>query len=360
LARWRDQQTNRVRSRSFARVEDAKAFGARADQQPPAGTADGTVSLGDYIERMIRDDWNLRGSTRYGYHCTLERHIARGIGRRPIAEISTQELRGFFASLNLGMAGKAGVYRLLAKAFNQAVGEGVLDRSPLKSIPRPKAVRREIVPLVPAQIDALACRADPRYRAAILLAAWAGLRAGEVGGLRVQDVDVSRRSLRITQAVRTEGGRRMLGEVKTPSGRRTVAIPEFLATELKRHMDRFSPMSDGRIFSTDVGGLVCHVVLLKRLHSAARRAGIVPAPRFHDLRHSAAAIMIEQGAHPKLIQAQLGHANISITLDIYGHLFPSLAEEMAAKLDTVFRSALEPSSKAVALPDGLPDARRPT
>lgn len=347
LVRWRDPGTNRVRSRSFARVEEAKEFGAKAHQLPPA-TSDSGTSLADYIEQMISDDWNLRGSTRYGYHRTHERHIARSIGRRPIAQISRQELREFLVGLNLGMAGKAGVYRLLAKAFNQAVREGVLDRSPLKSIPRPKAIRREIVPLVPIQIDALARRADPRYRAAILVAAWGGLRAGEVGGLRVQDVDLSRRSLRITQAVRTEGGRRVLGEVKTPAGRRQVAIPEFLATELKRHMDRFHSTSDGRIFSTEVGGLVCHVVLLKRLHSAARRAGIVPAPRFHDLRHSAAAIMIGQGAHPKLIQAQLGHANISITLDVYGHLFPSLAEEMAAKMDSIFRSASKPSRRIVA------------
>jgi hypothetical protein len=137
------------------------------------------MSLADYVEQMIRDDWNLRGSTRYGYHRTLERHIGPSIGRRPTGEVSTQALRHFFVSLNLGMAGKAGVYRLLAKAFNQAVGEGVLDRWPLKSIPRPKAVRKEIVPLIPTQVDALACRADPRCRAAILLGLGSGPERSE-------------------------------------------------------------------------------------------------------------------------------------------------------------------------------------
>ncbi len=94
-----------------------------------------------------------------------------------------------------------------------------------------------------------------------------------------------------------------------------------------------------RLFSTNGGALVCHVVLLKKLHAAARAAGISPLPKFHTLRHSAAALMIALGAHPKVIQAQLGHANIGITLDTYGHLFPSLPEETAARMDNVFRAA---------------------
>jgi integrase len=356
IVRWREPGTAKRRSRSFATIEDAQAFLAS-----PTGAERGNslkeISLADFIDRVLRDDWNLRGSSLYGYRRTLERHISHRIGRRPLEEVSTQELRDFFGSLDLGMAGKAGVYRLLAKAFNRAVRENVLERSPLKSIARPKAVAKEIVPLSPEQVSALASAADPRYRVAILLAGFAGLRAGEIGGLRVQDVDFARLNLRVSRAVRTEGGKRVVGEVKTPAGRRQVALPAFLVAELIWHIGRFPPAPDGRIFSTYEGGLVCHVVLLKRLKAAARSAGI-PAPRFHTLRHSAAALMIALGAHPKVIQAQLGHANISVTLDIYGHLFPSLAEETAARIDALVRGEPERELRASESPPVTPLAGR--
>jgi integrase len=340
VVRWRDPATKGTTSKSFASREEAQAFASRAETSTPPRK----LTLATYIEQMLREDWNLLGSSRYGYERTLERHIRTGIGRRPMGEITTAELREFFVRLDIGMAGKAGVYRLLAKAYNQAVKDGVLERSPLKAIPRPRSTRKPIAPLNPSQIGVLASLADPRYRAAILLAAYAGLRAGEVGGLRVQDMDLERLCLRIVQAVRTEGGVRVLGDVKTPAGRRQVAIPAFLAVELQRHIRDYAPAPDGRIFTTGGGGYVCHTVLLKRLQAAARAAGVLPAPRFHLLRHSAAAMMIAQGAHPKVIQAQLGHANISVTLDVYGHLFPSLAHETAAKLDSLFRAVADGSA----------------
>jgi integrase len=339
VVRWRDARAKR-HSRSFVTIEEAKTF-CEQPESLSSGARQQSVLLADYIEGVLRDDWNLRGSSLYGYRCTLDRHIRRGIGQRPLAEVSTHELRDFFRGLELGMAGKSGVYRLLAKGFNRAVADGILDRSPLKAIPRPKSQPREIIPLRPEQITRLADAADPRYRAAILTAGFGGLRAGEVGGLRVQDVDCSSRCLRITRAVRTEGGRRVLGDVKTQAGRRQVAVPDSLIMELRRHMEVFPPTPDGRIFSTYGGGLVSHTVLLKRLHAAARVIGITPYPRFHVLRHSAAALMIALGAHPKVIQTQLGHANISVTLDIYGHLFPTLAEETAARMDEVLRSAVD-------------------
>ena len=73
---------------------------------------------------------------------------------------------------------------------------------------------------------------------------------------------------------------------------------------------------------------------------AAARASISPAPTFHDLRHTSAALAIAEGAHPKAIQARLGHASITTTLNVYGHLFPSLDVALAERLDDVRADAL--------------------
>jgi integrase len=79
-----------------------------------------------------------------------------------------------------------------------------------------------------------------------------------------------------------------------------------------------------------------------------KAAGISPTPTFHHLRHTAAALAIAEGAHPKAIQARLGHASITTTLNLYGHLFPSLDVELAERLDEVRADALAARLRHVA------------
>jgi integrase len=244
---------------------------------------------------------------------------------------------------HLRSVARASAYRLLAKALNLAVREGVLDRSPLKAIPRPKVERPEIRPLPIEEVEALADAIEPRYRLAVLLAAYLGLRAGEIGGLRLEDLDLERATLRVIRATRRDGGKRVLGDVKTPAGRRRISIPTFLVGEIRRHVDTYPPSADERLITTSTGGLVVSTILLRAFVEAASRLGL-RRPRFHDLRHSAASLMIAEGAHPKVIQTRLGHSNIQVTLDIYGHLFPSLDAALAAQLDTARSRATSPAS----------------
>lgn len=70
-------------------------------------------------------------------------------------------------------------------------------------------------------------------------------------------------------------------------------------------------------------------------------AGLPPGTRFHDLRHTCAAICISLGAHPKAIQERLGHSSTTVTLDRYGHLFPKLDETLTNRLDDLHRSAMD-------------------
>lgn len=89
---------------------------------------------------------------------------------------------------------------------------------------------------------------------------------------------------------------------------------------------------------------------------AKRRAGIDGRLRFHDLRHTAVALAIAQGAHPKAIQARMGHSSVQMTLDRYGHLFPELDERIAQGLDETYRSSLE-SRMRMTVPDSLAKRR---
>ena len=96
------------------------------------------------------------------------------------------------------------------------------------------------------------------------------------------------------------------------------------------------------MFTSPEGGPLRHSTFYKRHYKkAVLQAGIDPRTRFHDLRHTAAALMIAEGAHLLAVKERLGHSSIQVTADRYGHLFPSLEAALTAKLDASFRAAIE-------------------
>jgi integrase len=131
-------------------------------------------------------------------------------------------------------------------------------------------------------------------------------------------------------------GQVTIGPPKTRESRRTITVPSFLADALSEHLARTARgVADDLVFAAPgAGGPLRRTNFRRRYWTPACDAvGLEPAPRFHDLRHHAAAVAIAAGAHPKAIQARLGHASITTTLNVYGGLFPSLDEELADRLD---------------------------
>lgn len=167
-----------------------------------------------------------------------------------------------------------------------------------------------------------------------------GPRVSEALALRVSDLDLLRRQANITRTLtELSGGRLEFGEPKTASSRRAVALPGFVSEALAAHLAAFPAGIDGLIFTGTEGGPVRLRNFRDRVWTpAVRRAGLEPL-RIHDLRHSAVAIAVKSSAHPKQIQAMCGHSSITVTLDRYGHLFASLADELAKRVDAVGREA---------------------
>lgn len=131
-------------------------------------------------------------------------------------------------------------------------------------------------------------------------------------------------------------------ETKTKSSRRTLSIPPFLGEILGEHLG-LVPQGEFVFLGSD-GGLLRRNNFRRRYWKPAlTTAGLPDRLRFHDLRHTCASILIAQGAHPKEIQARLGHASIMTTMDRYGHLFPSLGAQLDDNLENVFRLATQPA-----------------
>lgn len=151
-------------------------------------------------------------------------------------------------------------------------------------------------------------------------------------------MDLLRRRLEVAEQLVEHGGSLTLGPLKTATSRRVVAIPAFVADELAVHADTFGPADpDVFVFSAPSGGPVLRSNFRRRVWDPTLvRANVHPA-KFHDLRHFAAAIAVENGAHPKALQARLGHASITMTLDTYGYLFDGLDADLAERMDEAHR-----------------------
>ena len=173
-------------------------------------------------------------------------------------------------------------------------------------------------------------RTDSRYRGADPASAYTGLRWGEATALRVCDIDLGRRRIDVRRAFTDVGGRIVLGTPKSHQSR-TVPVPRFIAAELVAAIT--NRRSDDLLF-TMPGGSVVRLGNRRRATflPARARAGLSDRFRVHDLRHTAASLMIQAGYPPKMLQEIMGHASITTTLDLYGHLYPGEMDRYADRL----------------------------
>lgn len=125
----------------------------------------------------------------------------------------------------------------------------------------------------------------------------------------------------------------VFGPPKTAASRRTIAIPSFLADEMRGHLEAFPPGESGLVFAGGRGAVLRRQAFRRKVWIPAVEASVGLPLRPHDLRHTHVAMLIADGAHAKVIQLRLGHATIAVTMDIYGHLFDGIDAAAAEGLD---------------------------
>ena len=207
-----------------------------------------------------------------------------------------------------------------------AVEDGLLAKSPVtkkvrKSLPSiPKNSLRAERILTIQELERLANTIDPRYRCAVLVMGYLGLRFGEMAGLQREDVDLERGVVSVNWGLEDDNGSLMLKEPKSESSRRKLEIPGPLHEDLAEHMGTVGIRK--HVFADTRGGWIRYGNWRRDFFDpAVESAGLVPLTP-HDLRHTSVAMLIDQGAHPRDIQDWAGHARYQMTMDVYGHLFP--------------------------------------
>jgi integrase len=318
--------------RSAATLRDARAVRAdlvgkahRGERAPAAMNRQPT--LGEYAAVWLDTQQpRLRGRTIEWYEGAIRRHVVPKLGRYRLTEITTDDVAALIASMEKdGLAGwtQRGVLVPLSRCFSAAVRAGLVSANPCSALERserPRVRRRELPALDSETVRRLIAATPRRYRTLVALSVLTGLRQSEALGLRWQDIDTR---AGIVQ-VRFQLGRDMrLVEPKTPAAKREVPIPPSLARMLAEHRlsSKHSRSSDF-VFATATGTPLGHRNVVRRGLAKAIETGVMPVGfRWHDLRHVAASLLIEQGASVAYIAKVLGHASPSTTLSIYAHAF---------------------------------------
>ena len=304
------------------------------------------VYIGEWLDG-IRTSVSPRTWTRYEQ--LVRCHATPVFGKATLEKITPQQLQRLYADLARAGAGQGTVlqvHAVLHRAFKQALLWNLIPRNPADAVSRPKQRRQEMTTLTPEQARKLlaAARGD-RLEALYVLAVTTGMRQGELLGLRWKDIDLELGMIHLQASLqRTKDGFEFV-QPKTHRSRRQVMLTTVARDSLKRH--RISQTaerlvkgevwenSDDLVFTNLVGRPLDGTFLLRKcFRPLLKRAGL-PTIRFHDLRHTAATLLLGQGVHPKIVSEMLGHSTINITLDLYSHVTPTMQKEAVQALDAI-------------------------
>jgi integrase len=323
------------------------AIKRRADGFPTFGERQTTASY--LAEWLASVKASLRPNTLSSYETSLRKHVIPRIGSVPLARLSPQHLQRVYAECLSGGLSPSTVHRVHAimhKALEQASRWGLVARNVAHLVESPRPNHHEMATLSATQVrTVLAAASGDRFEALYVLAITTGMRQGELLALRWLDVNLDTGAIQVRATMqRTRGGGMNFAEPKTNGSRRLVSITKAAIAALSRHRKaqaderlRMGGAWDSHdlVFPNECGRPVSASNMLRRsFFPLLKRAG-VPRIRFHDLRHTAATLMLGESIHPKVVAEMLGHSRISTTLDLYSHVTPTMQRQATEALDAV-------------------------
>ena len=305
------------------------------------------TTLEDFLHQWLISYQNtIRPNTFDQYAGLIHNRIIPALGKIKLKDLGTDKVQSF---INYEVTRGASpsmiryIHGVLRRALNFAVKWNLIVRNPALGISRPRIIRNEMKTLSDDQVRSfLSSVKGNRYESLYWLAISTGLRQGELLGLKWSDLEWSTKHLHIRRQVQRQKGKGLvLTEPKSAAGKRLVVLSSHTIGALQTHFNLQidEKIAAGKrwqendlIFPSVFGTPLDHSNLSKDFKESLVRAGL-PEIRFHDLRHTAATLLLMQGVNPKIVQERLGHSDISLTLNTYSHVMPSMQEEAAEKLD---------------------------
>jgi len=334
----------RERSKIFPRKVDAEKYLIHVEaQKQRAEWINPELSstlFEDWAEGWLANRTHLKLKTFSGYESLLKVHILPRFGSSRLDRIDSLSIEEWVADLKASGLSASRIrqaHNVLSQMLKTAVRARYLPANSAEGIDLPRKPRREELFLSPAEVDRLAGQVVEEYRTLIYVFAYGALRWGEAVALRRRRVDVLRGNLEVAESLAEVGGDLHFGPTKNYRNR-VVTLPKFLREMLNHQLVTYTaPEPDALLFTASNGSPMRNSNFSSNVwRPAVTAAGLPEGLRVHDLRHTAVAILISQGVHPEAIKRFLGHSSIMVTMDIYGHLFPSEQEALAKALDDAF------------------------
>ncbi len=338
---WMDTENRRVSLGTFETRggADAAIAAQRTDESrgqwidPAAGLS----AFQAYATSWIESHPKLGRGTRALYRTQLKSHLAPAFGNLPLKDIKPAQVRQWFGTTTASASTRAKAYRLLRAILNGAVEDELLLRNPC-TIPGGGAEPRSERPMVSVkEVLAIADAAEPRFRVAFILAAFASLRNAEICGLQRRDIDCHALTVSIRRQRATVGATTLVENPKSDS-QRTVAVPAQVCRLLTAHMEEFCADSPEAWVFTKRNGQPLDRHYLNRYwrQACAEVEGLPARLHLHDLRGTGATWAAIEGATLKELMDRLGHSTINAAL-VYQRTAKDrdreLADRMGALLD---------------------------
>ena len=286
------------------------------------------------------------------YEELVRLHIIPVLGYHQLQKLTPQHVQAFYTKkLKEGLSSTTvnGLHAMLHKALDDAVRYNIIARNVCDAVSPPRRVHYEIQPLSMEQSQQFLMAAKGHsLEARFVLAIITGMRRGEILALKWQDF--SQNTLQVRRIFTRQAGNGYIeAEPKTEKSRRSILLAPIVVVLLKQHRARQLEaklkagsqwQERGLVFCTSLGTPLNPSKVVDRFKTLLKKAGL-PAIRFHDLRHSAASMLLSLEVHPKVVQELLGHNQISMTIDIYSHVLPNMQRDAMTRLNDALQEPSE-------------------
>ena len=327
---------NKTLAKAFADKLSAKLkWAEQSGEALTLATKNGTIpTVAEYLTEWLRvyAEAHCKPSTASGYRIVLDHHIIPAIGTRHLHEVSRTDIKRLIAEWLAQGKKKRTIHNILTplkEAYQHAIDDGLVTVNPVSHMGRAVRSRESagahIDPLTTEEVRTVLHQAKNTaslFYPLLLCAVRTGMRQGELLGLQWGDVDFHGQFIEVRRAI----VRRQITTTKTHKIRRVDMSPQLahILTALKETRELEAALHGTTLAAWIFLGPTRQRMsneLVRNAFQACLTAAGLRHVRFHDLRHTFASLLIQQGTNPKYIQQQLGHGSISITLDIYSHLF---------------------------------------
>lgn len=351
--RYRDP-AGKERAKSFLRKADAERFAVTMEADKLRGSwIDPRLSratITEWSERWLRTKSHLKPKTLAGYESNLGAHVLPAFGAHELRHVDRMAVEEWVAELEADGLGPSAVRQarqVLNSMLQLAVETGYLVVNPVAGVKTRRQPDPEMLFLTAEEVERLALAIREPYSSLVHLLAYGGLRWGEAAALRTRRCRLLHSRIEVAESLAEARGQLHFGPTKNYRTR-SIVIPPFLDELLAEHIARHVGKDPEALVFTSPNGQPLRNSNFRRQvwYRAVGDAGLPEGLRVHDLRHTCASLLISQGAHPKAVQVQLGHSSISVTMDRYGHLFPSDIEALASAMDSLRSQAVRASSSA--------------